>query len=120
MVSRGKHNRFISLRTYKLTILRPRESGMGGGREAQEEGIYIHVHVCAKSLQLYLTLYIPMDCNPPCSSGDSPGKNTVVGCHDLLLLGILLTQGLNLHYVSCIGRPGSLPLVPPGKPYTYT
>ena len=69
MVSRGKHNRFISLRTYKLTILRPRESGMGGGREAQEEGIYIHVHVCAKSLQLYLTLYIPMDCNPPCSSG---------------------------------------------------
>ena len=33
MVSGGKHNRFMSSRTYKLTILRPRGSGMGGGRE---------------------------------------------------------------------------------------
>ena len=28
--------------------------------------------------------------------GDSPGKNTGVGCH-FLLQGIFLTQGLNLH-----------------------
>ena len=33
-----------------------------------------------------LTLCDPMDCNPPGSSahGDSPGKNTGVGCHFLL------------------------------------
>ena len=28
---------------------------------------------------------------------DSPGKNTGVGCHALLLQGIFPTQGLNLH-----------------------
>jgi len=35
-----------------------------------------------------------MDCKPPGSSvhGDSPGKNTGVGCH-ALLQGIFLTQG---------------------------
>ena len=33
--------------------------------------------------QSYLTLCDPMDCSPPGSSfhGDSPGKNTGVGCH---------------------------------------
>ena len=38
----------------------------------------------------------PMDCSLPGSSvhGDSPGKNTWVGCHDLLQ-GIFPTQGLN-------------------------
>ena len=36
--------------------------------------------------QLCLTLWHPMDCSPPGSSvhGDSPGKNTGVGCHALL------------------------------------
>ena len=40
----------------------------------------------AKSLQLRPTLCDPMDCSPLASSvhGDSPGKNTGVGCHDLL------------------------------------
>ena len=38
----------------------------------------------------------PMDCNPPDSSvhGDSPDKNTGVGCHGLLQ-GIFPTQGWN-------------------------
>ena len=38
-----------------------------------------------------------MDCSSPGSSvhGESPGKNTGVGCH-FLLQGIFLTQGLNL------------------------
>ena len=42
------------------------------------------------------TLCNPMDCNPPRSSvhGESPGKNTGVGCH-ALLQGIFPTQGLN-------------------------
>ena len=42
------------------------------------------------------TLCGPGDCSPPGSSvyGDSPGKNTRVGCH-FLLQGIFLTQELN-------------------------
>ena len=41
-------------------------------------------------------LFDPMDCSPPGSSihGDSPGKNTGVGCH-ALLQGIFPAQGLN-------------------------
>ena len=42
------------------------------------------------------TLCNLMDCSPPGSSvhGDSPGKNTIVGCH-VLLQGIVLTQELS-------------------------
>ena len=42
--------------------------------------------VCAKSLQSCSTFCDPMDCSSPGSSahGDSPGKNTVVGCRALL------------------------------------
>ena len=55
------------------------------------------VYVCAVLClfaQLCLTLCNPMDCSPPGSSvhGDSPGKNTGVGCH-ALLQGIFPTQG---------------------------
>ena len=48
--------------------------------------------------QSCLTLCNPMDSSPPGSSihGDSPGKNTGVGCH-AFLQGIFPTQGLNLH-----------------------
>ena len=51
----------------------------------------------AKSLQLCPTLCDPMDSSLLGSSvhGDSPGKNTGVGCH-FLLQGIFPTQGLNL------------------------
>ena len=40
----------------------------------------------AKSLQSCPTLCDPVDCSPPGSSvhGDSPGKNTGLGCHFLL------------------------------------
>ena len=50
----------------------------------------------AKSLQLHLTLCDPMGCSQPGSSvhGDSPGKNTGLGCH-VLLQGIFPTQELN-------------------------
>ena len=43
-----------------------------------------------------------MDCSLPGSSihGDSPGKNTGVGCH-FLLQGIVLTQGSNLGLLHC-------------------
>ena len=50
--------------------------------------------------QLGLTLCNPMDCNSPGSSvhGDSPGKNTGVGCHALL-------QGICPNQVSNPGLP---------------
>ena len=53
-------------------------------------------------IQLCLTLCDPMDCTPPGSSvhGDSPGKNTEVGCH-ALLQGIFLTQELNQGLLHC-------------------
>ena len=46
--------------------------------------------------QVCLTICNPMDCRPSGSSahGDSPGKNTGVGCH-ALLQGIFSTQGSN-------------------------
>ena len=70
-----------------------------------------------------------MDCSPPGSSvhGDSPGKNTGVGCH-VLLQGILLTQGSNLGlrspalagrfflFVCLFCFVFFLPLAPLGKP----
>ena len=42
----------------------------------------------------------PMDCSLPGSSvyGDSPGKNTGLGCH-VLLQAIFLTQGSNPHLI---------------------
>ena len=60
----------------------------------------------------------PMDCRPPGSSvhGDSPGKNTEVGCH-ALLQGIFPTQGSKpvllhcrwiLYHLSHQGSPFSL------------
>ena len=80
------------------------------------------VHVCLLSLQLCLTLCDPMDCSPPGSSvyGDSPGKNTGVGCH-ALLQRIFWTQGLNprlfylLHW-----QAGSLPLALPKVSMCFT
>ena len=59
-----------------------------------------------------------MNCKPPGSSvhGDSPGKNTGVGCH-ALLQGIFSTQELNpclLCLLHC--QMSSLPLVLPGNP----
>ena len=56
----------------------------------------------AKSLQSCPTLCSPMDCSLLGSSvsGDSPGKNTGVGCH-ALLQGIFPTQALNLSLPHC-------------------
>ena len=64
--------------------------------------------------QSCLTLCDPMDCGPPGSSvhGDSPGKNTGVGCH-ALLKGIFPAQGSNpglqhcRQILSCLRHQGS-------------
>ena len=72
----------------------------------------------AKSLQLCQILCNPIDCSLPSSSvhGDSPGKNTGVGCH-ALLQGIFLTQESNpwVLYLLYL-QIGSLPLATPEKP----
>ena len=69
----------------------------------------------AQSLQLCLMLCDPMDCSPPGSSvhGDSPSKNTGMGCHTLLL-GILTIQGSNPDLPHC-RQILSLPSEPPEK-----
>jgi len=78
-----------------------------------EVGLQDQVCVCAKSLQVCLTLFNHMDCGYPGSSPwSSPGKNTGVGCH-ALLQGIFLTQSLPwflhcrqiLYCLSHQGRP---------------
>ena len=60
---------------------------------------YLNWLKCVRVLswaQSCLTLCEPMDCSLPGSSvhGDSPGKNTGVGCH-ALLQGFFPTQGSN-------------------------
>ena len=56
----------------------------------------------SKVAQLCLTLCDPMGCSPPGSSvhGDSPGKNTRVGCH-FLFQGIFPTQESNPDLPHC-------------------
>jgi len=80
--------------------------------------VCVGVCVCAVLClvaQSCLTLCNPMDCSLPDSSvhGDSPGKNTGVGCH-FLLQGIFPTQESNrgllhcsriLYQLSCQGSP---------------
>ena len=80
-----------------------------------------NICTCVLWLQRSPTLGDPMDCSRPGSSvhGDSPGKNTGVGCH-ALLQGIFPTQRLNLHPLCLLhGQMGSLLLAPPGKPKIY-
>ena len=64
--------------------------------------------------QLCSAFYDPMDHSPPGSlvHGNSPGKNTGIGCHTLLQ-GIFPTQGWTQ---SPALQVDSLPSEPPGKP----
>ena len=67
--------------------------------------LYFHIlktFVCLKSLQSCPTLCNPMNCSLAVFPvhGDSPGKNTGVGCHSLLQ-GIFLTQGSNPGLLHC-------------------
>ena len=62
----------------------------------------IHCGMLCLVAQSCLTLCDSMDCNPPGSfvHGDSPGKNTGMGCY-VLLQGIFWTQGLNPGPLHC-------------------
>ena len=78
-------------------------------------------HLLCSVVQLRLTLCDPMDCNLPGSSvhGESPGKNTGVGCLVLLQGWIVygnlidddgLPQWLSSRESACnTGDPGSIP-----------
>ena len=94
-------------------------------RSINSELIYIveyifcnYVYVCASSVTSVLSnSFNPVDCNPQGSSdhGDSPGKNTGVGCH-VLLRGIFLTWWSKSHLpVSPPLQVDSLPTQPCGK-----
>ena len=63
--------------------------------------VCVRVRACFIA-QSRLTLCDPVDCSPPGSSvhGDSPGKNTGVGC-DAFLQGIFPTQGSNPGLLYC-------------------
>ena len=90
--------------------------------EEQEKCHEKELCILAKSLESCPTLCNPMDYSLPGPSvhGDSPGKNTRVGCN-ALLQGTFLTQGSNpgllclLHW-----QVSSLALVLPGKPEKRT
>ena len=80
-----------------------------------------HVCVCVHT-QSCQTVCNHVDCSPPGSfvHGNFPDKNNEVHCH-FLLQGIFLTQGLNLRLFYLLHwQMGSLPLVPPGRPFTLT
>ena len=68
--------------------------------------IFSNIYIFAAALclvsQLCRTLCNPMYYSPPGSSvhGDSPGRNTGVGFHDLLQ-GIFPTQKPNPHFLHC-------------------
>ena len=70
------------------------------------------MYMRAKSLQLCLTQCNPIDFSLPGSSvhGDSPGKNTRVGCH-AFPQGLFLSQELNLQLLRLLHwQAGFLPL----------
>ena len=71
--------------------------------------------LCAQLLQSYLILFDSVGGSLPGSSvhGDSPGKNTGVGCHALL-------QSPGIEPASPVAlalHASSLPLSPQGSPY---
>ena len=80
---------------------------------------------CAELLSCVRLFVIPWTVASPDSSGhgDSPGKNTGVGCH-ALLQGIFLTQGLNPTLPHCrwiLYQPSyqGSPLSSRGHPYSW-
>ena len=81
----------------------------------QECGLRLHLRVCVFVAQSCPTLCDPKDCSLPDSfaHGDSPGKNTGVGCH-LLLQGIFPTHGVKPRSPAL--QADSLPFNLPKKP----
>ena len=81
--------------------------------------IYVFLLSCFSHVWLCMTLCHPMDSSARLlCPWDSPGKNTGMDCY-ALLQGIFPTQGSNLHFLGLLRwQMGSLPLAPPGRPWT--
>ena len=100
----------VRLLTYQFCTRSSEMTTLGRQWERGAPRLLVYTH--AKPFQLSPILCDPMHCSPPGSSvnGDSPGKNTGVGCC-ALLQGTFTTQGWNpcllclLHW-----QAGSLPL----------
>ena len=74
-------------------------------RRELEAECFMKSRMCENVSCSVVSLYEPMDCSSLGFSvhgflWDSPGKNTGVGCHSLLL-GIVLTQGSNPGLLHC-------------------
>ena len=80
----------------------------------RQKGSHNEMMRCWWVAQSCSTLWDAMDCRPPGSfvHGDSPGKNTGIGCH-ALLQGIFPTQGSNPGLSQC--RQILLSYEPPGR-----
>ena len=105
IVSPGKHRPHPRTLTFWLQVPVPgNRHGHSlslhcpGRREFPVSGLWLGARVFVVCLvaQSCLMLFDPVDCSLPGSSihGDSPGKNSGVGCH-ALLQGIFPTQGSN-------------------------
>ena len=96
------------------------ESAIQGSTQGRYKYIYVYKLYLNPVLCLVIqscSTCVPMDCSPSGSSvhGDSPGKNTSVGCHALLHGSF---QSRDQTQVSWHCRWISLPTEPPGKPLT--
>ena len=98
----------------KITISFPRSQCKPHGTAR----LLFKAAAAAKSLQSCPTLCDPRDGSPPGSSvhGDSPGKNTGVGCH-ALLQGHLPNSGIEPRFPAL--QVDSLLSEPPGKPPSH-
>ena len=67
----------------------------------------------AKSLQSCPTLRDPIDCSPPGSPWDSPGKNTGVDCH--FLLQCMKVKNESEVAQSCLTLSDLMDCSPPGS-----
>ena len=79
-----------------------KSGNVGGPSHCDLPTLWHHSHPCALLTHSCPSLCDPMDYSLPGSSvlGDSPGKNTGVGFHDLFQ-GIFPTQGLNPGLLHC-------------------
>ena len=95
----GHHMWIVSVCIYQKVIFYWWDDGILS--VVMETIFFIIINMCLIT-QSCLTLCNQMGCSPAGSSvhGDSPGKNTGVGCH-ALFRGIFPTQGLNLVLLHC-------------------
>ena len=94
------------------------ESAIQGSTQGRYKYIYVYKLYLNPVLCLVIQLCstcVPMDCSPSGSSvhGDSPGKNTSVGCHALLQGSF---QSRDQTQVSCIAGGFLYPLSHQGSP----